>query len=105
MSIKNKTIGPMSQDIDGYWILEDGSFLCGDVLRERFNIPKTATRLWVTLTKHRPKHHDAIRVRWDRAGNTRLDDDTDENECYIVYCMRKRAEGFGFDFYATIYYE
>ena len=102
--MKTKTIGPMELNF-GDWILPLPSWacLCDDVVREHFNIPDTATKLWVTLTKQRPKHPDAIRVRWDMAGTARLDNDKRANH-YICWPMRREAIGFGNDFYATIHY-
>lgn len=100
--MKQKTIGPMTLD-DGDWVAPSSAWLCSEVLRERFNIPNTATKLWVTATKHRPRHGDAIRVRLDSWGYARLDD-TKEADVYMPWGMREAANDFGEDFYATIYY-
>lgn len=101
--MKTKTIGPMKLDGFGYWRLNPASLLCGDTLRKRFNIPIAANQLWVTLTKHRPKHRDAIRVRYTAYCHVRLDRGTALH--YIVAGMRIEAADFGDDFYATIYYK
>lgn len=104
--MKMKTIGPMTLDECDHWGLPFLPLLCDNELRRRFNIPKSAIELWVTLTKSRPKHRDAIRVRFSgRYGvHARLDFGIND-DVYILGNMRAEAKGFGSDFYATIYYE
>ena len=104
MTTASKTIGPMRRDWANDWVLNPIGYLCGAVLRERFNIPDTAQTLWVELTERRPLHRDAIRVRLNRFGDARLDNDR-TLDFYIVRSMRAQANDFGNDFYATIYYE
>ena len=104
MSIKVKTIGPMTLQSGCQWGFESGGLVCNDALRQRFNIPLTAKRLWVTLTKHCPDHRDAIRVRLNGLRYARLDN-AREYDMYILDRMLNEAADFGDDFYATIYYE
>lgn len=98
-----KTIGPMKLSFDGLWETSSNAYLCAKVLRQRFNIPKTATKLWVVLTECCPRHGDAIRVRIGYFGLVRLDDDRNANY-FIGHGMREEAADFGVDFYATFHY-
>ena len=104
MTTASKTIGPMTLDSDNDWMLNPLAHLCGATMRNRFNIPNSATKLWVKLTKCRPPHGDAIRVRFNCHGEARLDNDL-TFDFYIVRHIREQASNFNNDFYATIYYE
>ncbi len=108
MSIKEKTIGPMTRDSDRNWELPSNRsvFLCNYDLRAYFNIPRTATKLWITLTQHDPKdHRDAIRVRFNDARLSIRLAKARKTRHYIVPELRYAAAAFGDDFYATIYYK
>lgn len=104
MCVIAKTIGPMKEDREGDWGISSTCFLCGDGLRQAFNIPKTAKTLWLEATKARPSHNDAFRVRFNSEGYVRLDDRPSE-EYYILCSMRNLLFEFGDDFYVTAYYE
>ncbi len=105
--MKTKTIGPMTRYFGGWKVQPFGASLCGDALGRRFDIPRVATKLWVTLTKHRPKHPDAIHVvfpgGWCSGGRVRFDGQR-RGATYIRYRMCDEAQDFGSDFYATIIY-
>lgn len=101
MGINEKIIGPMKLDTWA-WNLPSGGYLCAAALRKRFNIPTSATKLWVTLTQRCPKHSDAIHIRVDHWDMCVLDNDT--HGIYLNREIREEAAEFGQDFYATIHY-
>lgn len=109
--MKQKTIGPMKLDCcDDYWVMHGGDFLCDEVLRQHFNIPAAATKLWITLTKRRPtSHNDAICVLPlppSLYGHPRCALDGNANNPTELTCEAHAAsKPFGSTFYATIYYK
>ena len=107
MNDKRKTIGPFCRDCNGImWVTMRYQYhqvLCIETVDQYLNIPHTATKLWVTLTKCRPIHNDALRVQLSRTGYVRLDGSRRQH--FVLHYTRTVATGFGKCFYATFYWE
>ena len=110
MTTASKTIGPMWQKSSCgtvYWWCGSIPILCDKRLRLLANVPASARKLWVELTKRKPSHPDAFRITdfsWGCLA-ARFDGDvplaltvsaTDILRCFL---------GSNDHCYATIYYE
>ena len=110
MTTASKTIGPMTRKDscgDPYWRCDGVPILCDAQIRHLVNVPASASKLWVELTKRKPSHPDAFRVTgfsWDCLvarfdGNTPLS--LTVHATIILRCFLGSTDYC----YATIYYE
>ena len=66
MIAASKTIGPMTRRRTfgvEYWFLNGSAWLCCEQTRRRLNLPKSAAYLWVNLTRQKPRHPDAFKLK------------------------------------------
>lgn len=105
--MNKKTIGPMTLNSSIDWGTSDyyaDVFICKAGLRRWFNVPKTAEKLWIVLTKYCPSHGDATRVRCaEFSYYARLDKSAGRVEIY--HNLHNAIMAFAPDCYATVYYE
>ena len=109
MMTASVTIGPMTLVNPFFWGFDFTGHLCRSELNLIFNVPRSATSLWVTITSKKPRHGDAVRIRPTEKPHSipyeyrRFDDQL--RAVQITAFASDILAPFGDDCYATSYYE